>query len=49
MGWTMSDATISVLNPESVKDKSLKNPLISITKYVLSEPTLIDFCLLDYT
>lgn len=50
MGWTMSNATITVVNEESVKDKSLKDdPGMSITKYVLSEPTIIEFNLLDYT
>ena len=50
MGWTMSNATITVVNEDSVKEKSLKDdPGMSVTKYVLSKPTIIDFSLLDYT
>ena len=45
----MSDASISVVNQDTVSDFNLDDPYMMIKKHVLSPTSVIDFHLLTYT
>ena len=49
LGWTMSPAKIKIVNADSVEQASLADPTMLIKKLAVSDTTIFEFSLLDYT